>query len=100
MAIRTKIENGGMVVVDGLSFDEPCTKEMAAVLSALKLGGRSALVATASYDVNVYKSARNIDRVSVCPVAELNALAVLQPQCVLVTKDALDEIQKKAQAKQ
>jgi len=100
MALRAKIESGEIVVVDGLSFGEPCTKDMAAVLGALKLAGRSTLVTTAAYDVNVYKSARNIDKVSVCPVAELNALAVLQPQRVLVTKDALDEIQKKAQAKQ
>ncbi len=48
------------------------------------------LVATAEHDVNVYKSARNIDRVTVSPVAELNALAVLQPQRLLVTKAALD----------
>jgi large subunit ribosomal protein L4 len=100
MALRAKIESGDMVVIDGLSFGEPCTKDMAAVLSALSLSGRSTLVATAAYDVNVYKSARNIDRVSVCPVADLNALAVLQPQRVLVTKDALDEIQRKTAVKQ
>jgi large subunit ribosomal protein L4 len=100
MALRAKIESGDMVVIDGLSFGEPCTKDMAAVLSALSLSGRSTLVATAAYDVNVYKSARNIDRVSDCPVADLNALAVLQPQRVLVTKDALDEIQRKTAVKQ
>lgn len=98
MALRSKIESGDMVVIDGLSFGEPCTKEMASVLGALKLAGGSTLVATAAYDVNVYKSARNIDRVSVCPVAELNALAVLQPQRILVTKDALDAIQQNAQS--
>ena len=47
-------------------------------------------VATAAYDVNVYKSARNIEGVCVSAVADLNALSVLQPRKLLVTKDALD----------
>ena len=98
MAIRSKIDSGSVVCVDQLAFSEPRTRDMAAVLAALKLAGESTLVATAGYDVNVYKSARNIDRVTVSPVAELNALAVLQPRRMLVTKDALDAICQKAHA--
>lgn len=98
MAIRTKLDSGDVVCVDQLSFGEPKTKDMATVLGALKLAGQSTLVATAGYDVNVFKSARNIAKVTVSPVAELNALSVLQPRRLLVTKDALDAICRKAQA--
>ncbi|MCU0871716.1 MAG: 50S ribosomal protein L4 [Pirellulaceae bacterium] len=98
MAIRSKLDSGNLVCVDQLSFSEPRTKEMAAVLGALKLSGHSTLVATVGYDVNVYKSARNIDKVTVSPVAELNALSVLQPRRMLVTKEALDAICRKVQA--
>ena len=52
---------------------------MAACSAALKLEGGSTLVATAEYDVNVYKSARNI---AACRLfhrlSDLNALRVLQ----------------------
>lgn len=98
MAIRSKLDSGNLVCVDQLSFAEPRTKEMAAVLGALKLSGQSTLVATVGYDVNVYKSARNIEKVTVSPVAELNALSVLQPRRMLVTKEALDAICRKVQA--
>ena len=98
MAIRSKLDSGNLVCVDQLSFSEPRTKEMAAVLGALKLAGHSTLVATAAYDANVYKSARNIEQVTVSPVAELNALSVLQPRRMLVTKEALDAICRKVQA--
>lgn len=90
MAVATRIQDGNLVVVDELKFEAPKTQQMAKVLSALGLAGQSALVATNGYDVNVYKSARNIDRVSVLPVAELNALAVLTPGKMLVTKAALE----------
>ena len=92
MAIASKIIDEQMVVIDELAFDQPATKEMATILKALQLGGSSILVATAGHDANVYKSAKNIQRVSVSPVADLNALAVLSPRRILVTKDALDAI--------
>ena len=98
MAIRSKIDSGNMICVDHLAFSQPHAKEMVALLAALKLAGESTLVATAGYDVNVYKSARNIDKETVSPVAELNALAVLQPRRMLVTKEALDAICRKVQA--
>lgn len=92
MAIASKINDGQVVVVDKLSFDQPKTKEMAGVLKALGLEAMTTLVATASLDVGVYKSGRNIAGVDVTPVRELNALSVLKPRRLLVTRDALDKI--------
>jgi large subunit ribosomal protein L4 len=92
MAIRSKIDDGQVLVIDKLGFDSPKTARMAAVLKALGLEGSTTLVATADQDVAVYKSGRNIAGVSVRPVRELNALSVLAPKRVLVTKDALDRI--------
>lgn len=96
MAVASKIADDQIVVIDELSFDEPKTKEMAGVLKALGLNGVSTLVATESYDANVYKSARNIDRVAVLPVSDLNALSVLKPSRMLVTKACLDAIKERS----
>ena len=98
MAIASKIQDDQLVVIDALSFGKPQTKGMAGILKALKLDGKSTLVTTEAYDVNVYKSARNIDKVTVSPVSDLNALAVLVPKRMLVTKAALDSIKAKAAA--
>lgn len=98
MALAAKIRDDEMVVIDDLSFAGPKTKEMAGILKALNCHNTSLLVATAAYDANVYKSARNIDRVSIAPVGELNALTVLTPRKVLVTKAALDAIRQRAEA--
>ncbi|MBI2481855.1 MAG: 50S ribosomal protein L4 [Planctomycetia bacterium] len=95
MALASKLRDDQVVVIDELSFAQPRTKEMVAVLKALGLAGSTALVATESLDVNVYKSARNIGKVSVAPVSELNAYSVLAPRKLLVTKAALDAIREK-----
>ena len=90
MALAAKIRDKQIVLIDELKFDAPKTKDMAAILKALQLTGGSLLVATAELDANVYKSARNIERVTVSPVSDLNALNVLSPNRVLITKAALD----------
>jgi len=96
MAIARKLKSNDVVIIDELAFKEPKTKEMAGILKALKLTGSTTLVATAALDQNVYRSTRNIDQVTVSHVGELNALAVLQPKKMLVTKAALDAIKERA----
>lgn len=96
MALASKLRDDQVTIVDKLAFDAPKTKSMAGILRALKLDSGSLLVATAKHDVNVYKSARNIDCVEVSPAAELNALAVLKPKRLLVTRDALDWLKNQA----
>jgi large subunit ribosomal protein L4 len=98
MALAAKIRDDELVVIDDLSFAAPKTKEMAGILKALNCHDTTLLVATAAYDTNVYKSTRNIDGVSISPVSDLNALTVLAPRKLLVTKAALDAIRQRAEA--
>jgi large subunit ribosomal protein L4 len=97
MALAAKIRDSEVVLIDELKFAAPKTRDMAAILVALKLGGKSVLVATAGRDVNVFKSARNIDRVAVSPAAELNALSLLKTGRVLMTREALDAFRQRAE---
>ncbi|MDI9430996.1 MAG: 50S ribosomal protein L4 [Planctomycetota bacterium] len=87
-AVLAKLRKNQVVVVDGLGFDEPRTKEFAGVLKSLKID-RSCLVAVKEYDQNLYKSVRNVQKVDVLPVADLNAGDICTHQRMLFTKDAL-----------
>ena len=98
MALASKIQDQQVVVIDQLAFDAPRTKAMASIIKALGLGEQSLLVATEGLQRNVYMSGRNIAGVNVAPAADLNALSVLSPQRLLVTKGALDWIRSQAQA--
>ena len=96
MAMASKIKDEQVVVIDELSFDEPKTRDLAAILKALGLDSTTTLIATASHDSNVNKSARNIQNTSVSSVSDLNALSILSPQRLLVTKAALDVLKERA----
>ncbi len=96
MAVAGKIRDEQLVIIDELSLAEPRTKDVAEMLKALELEGFSTLITTESHNPTVYKSARNIGRVSVANVNDLNAFAVLQPQRMLITKAALDVLKQAA----
>ena len=98
MAVAGKLNDGEITLIDDLAFDAPKTSEMATILKNLGIAKDSLLVTTDGYNVNVYKSARNIEGVSVMPVADINALVVLKPKRVLMTKAALESFRGKAKA--
>lgn len=92
MAIASKIADNEIVVVDSLALDSPKTKAVSTALKALGLDGLSTLVVLGEPDKTVYLSSRNIQNITVSPVRELNALSVLKPRRMLVTREALDRI--------
>ncbi|NLE37143.1 MAG: 50S ribosomal protein L4 [Pirellulaceae bacterium] len=96
MAVASKVVDNEITLIDTLSFESPRTKDMAAILKALKIDRETLLVAVEGYDVNVYKSVRNISGVSVLPVSDLNALEVLRPRRLLMTRAAMDSFRGQA----
>jgi large subunit ribosomal protein L4 len=95
MAIASRLHGGDVVVVDKFAFEAPKTKLMAASLNAIGVGGQTATVATAGIDRTVYQSGRNIPGITIAPVSDLNALTVLRPKKLVVTREALDWIKSK-----
>ena len=96
MAVASRLADNEVTLIDKLDFAQPKTREMAAILKALKLEGVRLLVAVPAYDVNVYKSVRNLEGIEIMPVADLNALNVLLPRRLLMTTSALDALRAKA----
>lgn len=90
MAMAGKINSEQVWVLNELSLAQPRTAQVASMLSAMNLNGKTTLIATDGSSANVYKSARNIPGVTVSHVNDLNALLILQPQQVLITRAAID----------
>lgn len=98
MAIASKIAAGSVVVVDQIKMDSPKTKLLASALKAMGLEGQTKTLAISGLDRNVYLSGRNIEGLTISPVADLNALIVLRPRKLVMTREALDWIKAKASA--
>ena len=90
-ALSVKANNGDIVVLDGVSFDTPKTKQMVGLVDRL-VNGRSTLLLLADSNENVEKSARNIPDVKTLRATYLNIRDLLGHDKILLPLDALDEI--------
>jgi large subunit ribosomal protein L4 len=96
MALLSKFQDQEAVILDDLKVGQIKTKEVAGILKALKLQSESCLIGTDGLDENVYKSARNIHGVEVMPTSQFNAYTVLRQKRLVLTKAALEKLQKGA----
>jgi len=92
-AILAKIEASDVLIIDGLSFKAPKTKDFAGMLSALKIE-KGCVVATEQYDPLVYRSGRNIPKTEIRPVDDLNAYDVMRRRKLIFTSGAFERLKK------
>ncbi len=98
-ALSSKAKTGALIVLDTAKVAEPKTAALRA--SFEKIGVTNALViAGAEVDANLKLAARNIPNVDVLPNAGLNVYGVLRRQTLVLTKDAVEAIQQRFQAKE
>jgi large subunit ribosomal protein L4 len=86
--LSAKISEGELKVVERLELEEPKTKEMSRILTALGAVS-SALIATSEPEDNVVKSARNIPRIKTTPADILNVVDILSYKMLLMTEAAI-----------
>jgi len=90
MALAARLADDEVKLVSGLELGAPKTAVVAKLLKTLGISEKTVLVAPAKHDDMLWKSARNIEGVSVSPVGDLNAWSLLQPRAVLMTTAAID----------
>ena len=91
-ALSDKAANGNIIVVDGLAMDEIKTSVFAKFLN--KVGAaKKAMVITNGVDEKVYKSARNIEGVSVTTAEILSTYEIMNANVLVVDKAAIEKIQ-------
>jgi len=91
-ALSAKVANGDLLVLEGLEFDKPRTKDMASLLGRLHVS-ESALLVTHETEPHVVLSARNIPGLEAQRAANLNAYDVLAHGKLLMTRDAVAKVE-------
>ena len=82
-ALSAKARDGELAVLESLTFEEPKSKQMARILTALKVDS-TALVVTSEAKENVVKSARNLPGIETRPADLLNVVDVLSSKALLM----------------
>lgn len=80
-----------LIIVDDFKVDAPKTKDMVAKLK--DLGIESGLIVTEDADENLYLSARNLYRIDIIDLTELNPVALVGSEKVVMTADAVKKLE-------
>jgi large subunit ribosomal protein L4 len=91
-ALSSKVLEENMLVLEGLAFEAPKTKDFKAVLNGLSVE-KKALIVTADLDENVALSARNIPGVTVVTADGINVLDVVNHDKLIMTKAAVEKVE-------
>lgn len=91
-ALSKKVADGELLVLDSLESKEGKTKDMVALQKALNLD-KTAVLVMDNNDVNVIRAARNIEKLSTLPVAQISAYEVVANAKVVITKEAVKKIE-------
>ena len=90
MALVGKLKDGEIIVVDEFKQEKPKTREVAELLKALSIAGKSCLIVVGDYDKTLWLSTRNIPRLSLTTAAWLNSHDLLKHRAVVMTREAFN----------
>jgi large subunit ribosomal protein L4 len=76
------------MVIDSFGLEKSSTKQMASVIKALGIES-SVLIVTGDPDVNVVKSARNLEKVKTLPASMMNVIDLLSHKMLLITVEGV-----------
>jgi len=90
-ALSDKAANGRILLMEGLTFEEPRTKDMEALLAKLPLE-RHVLLLMPERDENVILSSRNIHRIKLGHVSSINVVELLKYDHLMMPPATVERI--------
>ncbi|EPO9374738.1 50S ribosomal protein L4 [Listeria monocytogenes] len=90
--LSSKVNEEKLVVLEGLTFDAPKTKEFAAFLKNISVDTK-ALIVVAGESENVELSARNLQGITVIPAESISVLEVAKHDKLIITKAAVEKVE-------
>jgi len=82
---------GRLVVCDEVSVSEPKTKVLAQTLKSL--GSEDAVIVTHAYDQNLWLSARNLHKINICEVRDVDPVVLVGHEKVIMTSEAVKQVE-------
>ena len=101
-ALSSKKAENSIVVIKGLEAIEAKTKAMTEVLKKIAMKDVKQIlfvVSNGEKTVNVTRATRNIEHVTLMPVAQLNTYEVLKSKTILFMEDAIEALASYAKEK-
>jgi large subunit ribosomal protein L4 len=91
-AIAHKLNAEAVRIVEDLRLDAPKTRDVVDLLKGLELGERKVLLLTAEHDDTLYRSGRNLPKLTIRRAAEASTLDLMNAQVLLLQEGAVEPL--------
>jgi len=91
-ALSIKARENEIMIIEDFKFETPKSKDMANILKSLKVEDKKTLLLLSEKNDNVYKSGRNIDKLSVMISDKAATYDLLNNKLILLQKSAVDTL--------
>jgi large subunit ribosomal protein L4 len=91
-ALSYKAKDSHIIVVEDFSFEEPKTRKISDILSALEMQDKKVLLLTAKNEAHIHSSAQNIHTLSVRDSITFSTYDVLWAEKIVLQEGALNKI--------
>jgi large subunit ribosomal protein L4 len=92
-AFSTKAKAGVITVIEDFTFSAPKTSQFVNVLNNVGVQGKKTVFVLTEQDDNVFKSGRNVARVSIARAGDLNTYQILNTQALVLSEGSVAKIQ-------
>ncbi len=93
-ALSAKAQEGQIIVIDTLTFDEPKTKNFVNFAKNLKVEDKKLLLVLAERNNNVTLSSRNVPNVRLMNASDINTYALMDNNAIVLTEGSVEIINK------
>lgn len=91
-ALAYKAKDEAIRVIENFSFDAPSTSSLKSMLESLDLGGKSVLLLTSEHESALYRSGRNVPKLTVLNATDMSTLDVMKAQVLLLQVGAVETL--------
>ncbi len=92
MAFSQKLKNNELIVIEDPKISKPKTKIVADIIKKLSLEGKSCLIALPQKDDKIIRASRNIPKLKIEELRNLNALDISSYRYLIITESDINEL--------
>jgi large subunit ribosomal protein L4 len=91
--LSSSLKEDKVIILEDLKFDNPKTKDFVSVLNGLGLDGKRVTLVTTKNEKNVYLASRNIQKVKVVSITEVNTYDLINCSKLILSESSVKEIE-------
>lgn len=92
-ALSYKAQEQAILVVEDFNFEAPKTKDFVNIAKNLKVDGKKLLLLLPEANINVFLSARNLQKAHVMVAKDVNTYKILDADVLIVTENSLKAVE-------